>query len=186
MNAKYYIPPPIASIMGIDMWVENAGRSHNYQLVNYMRHLIIIAISLLAASCTGSGEKAAANLLGEIRQAYAEERDSECLVLIDTLRSRFPKAVAERKAALSIYQEASLRRSQRDLAHTDSALQAVAADYAGQKQTVEQRHAAGIATSEELTALTRLRIRRDSLQTRFDVLCAQIKYIHKRQKQLRP
>lgn len=151
-----------------------------------MRHLIIIVISFLAAACAGGGEKGASDLLGEIRQAYAEERDSECLVLIDTLRSRFPKAVAERKAALAIYQAASLRGSQRDLALTDSALQAVAAAYAVQKQAIEAHHAAGIATPEELTALTRLRLRRDSLQTRFDVLCAQIKYIHKRQKQLRP
>ena len=39
------------------------------------------------------------------------------------------------------------------------------------------------ATAEELTALTRKRMLRDSLQTQFDVLCAKIKYIHKRQKQ---
>ena len=46
-----------------------------------------------------------------------------------------------------------------------------------------ERKAQGEATAEELTSLTLQRIRRDSLQTRFDVLCAQIRYIHKRQEQ---
>ena len=31
--------------------------------------------------------------------------------------------------------------------------------------------------------LTKTRVRRDSLQTRFDVLCAKIRYIHKKQKE---
>ena len=40
------------------------------------------------------------------------------------------------------------------------------------------------ATADELTLLTKTRVRRDSLQTRFDVLCAKIRYIHKKQKEL--
>ena len=46
---------------------------------------------------------------------------------------------------------------------------------------VEAHKQALKATPEELTALTRLRMHRDSLQVRFDALCNQIKYIHQLQ-----
>ena len=51
------------------------------------------------------------------------------------------------------------------------------------KQATDAKHDAGTATAEEFTATTKARIRRDSLQARFDVLCAEIKYIIKRQRQ---
>lgn len=51
------------------------------------------------------------------------------------------------------------------------------------RETVERRKAALQATADDLQTLTLMRIKRDSLQTRFDVQCAKIKYIHKRQKE---
>jgi hypothetical protein len=63
-------------------------------------------------------------------------------------------------------------------------LQAVSHDYRYQKQKVEKDKQELRATAEELTMLTKTRMRRDSLQTRFDVLCAKIRYIHKKQKEL--
>ena len=66
----------------------------------------------------------------------------------------------------------------------DSALQAVKHDYEYQKQKVEKDKQELRATAEELTRLTKTRVHHDSLQTRFDVLCAKIRYIHKKQKEL--
>ena len=122
-------------------------------------------------------------LVTEMRESYAEGRDSACLAAIDTLRAKFPKAIAERKEALKLYQEASLRIAQKQLAYVDSALEAEKHIFRTMEKSVAAHKEAGIATAEELTALTRKRMLRDSLQTQFDVLCAKIKYIHKRQKQ---
>ena len=118
-----------------------------------------------------------------MRESYAEGRDSACLAAIDTLRAKFPKAIAERKEALKLYQEASLRIAQKQLAYVDSALEAEKHIFRTMEKSVAAHKEKGIATAEELTALTRKRMLRDSLQTQFDVLCAKIKYIHKRQKQ---
>ena len=62
-------------------------------------------------------------------------------------------------------------------------LQAVNHDYNYQKQKVEKDKAALRATADELTMLTQTRIRRDSLQTQWEVLGAKIKYIRKKQKE---
>ena len=136
------------------------------------------------ASCKDEKKEALELLITEIRNDYAAERDSACLIAIDTLRSRYPKAIAERKEALAIYQKASLRIAQRDLARTDSALEAAKMQFCQMEKSVAEHKAEGNATASELTALTCQRMHRDSLQVHFDMLCAKIKYIHKRQKQL--
>lgn len=128
-------------------------------------------------------KKALLQLMTQIRDDYDEGRDSSCLANIDTLRSRFPKALKERKECLTLFQKASLRKAQKELEAVDKALLSESARYEKMKHDVEEKKTAGIATPEEFTALTRQRMLRDSLQTKFDVLCAEIKYIHKRQKQ---
>ena len=132
--------------------------------------------------CRETGQGAEGSRHRDARN-YAEGRDSACLAAIDTLRAKFPKAIAERKEALKLYQEASLRIAQKQLAYVDSALEAEKHIFRTMEKSVAAHKEKGIATAEELTALTRKRMLRDSLQTQFDVLCAKIKYIHKRQKQ---
>lgn len=147
-------------------------------------HLIIyIALAATLAGCAEKQDRELKTLVTEMRESYAEGRDSACLAAIDTLRAKFPKAIAERKEALKLYQEASLRIAQKQLAYVDSALEAEKHIFQTMEKSVAAHKEAGIATAEELTALTRKRMLRDSLQTQFDVLCAKIKYIHKRQKQ---
>lgn len=147
-------------------------------------HLIIyIALAATLAGCAEKQDRELQALVTEMRECYAEGRDSACLAAIDTLRAKFPKAIAERKEALKLYQEASLRIAQKQLAYVDSALEAEKHIFRTMEKSVAAHKEAGIATAEELTALTRKRMLRDSLQTQFDVLCAKIKYIHKRQKQ---
>ena len=147
-------------------------------------HLIIyIALAATLAGCAEKQDRELQALVTEMRESYAEGRDSACLAAIDTLRAKFPKAIAERREALKLYQEASLRIAQKQLAYVDSALEAEKHIFQTMEKSVAAHKEAGIATAEELTALTRKRMLRDSLQTQFDVLCAKIKYIHKRQKQ---
>lgn len=147
-------------------------------------HLIIyIALAATLAGCAEKQDKELQTLVTEIRKSYAEGRDSACLVAIDTLRAKFPKAINERKEVLKLYQSASLRIAQKQLAYVDSALEAEKRIFRDMEKSVAAHKSAGTATAQELTALTRKRMLRDSLQTQFDVLCAKIKYIHKRQKQ---
>ena len=91
--------------------------------------------------------------------------------------------IAQRKAALRHKQDSTLLASQHELALVDSALEATKAEYERMKAEVEQHRQELCATADELTGLTLLRMKRDSLQTRFDVLCAKIRYIHKKQKE---
>jgi len=152
--------------------------------MKYIYIIIGVVISFAFSSCKDEKAEALEQLMTEIRTDFEAERDSQCLVGIDSLRARFPKAIKERKEALELYQKASLRIAQRDLAATDIALEEAKVRFNEMQQDVNAHKAAGIATAKELTDLTCQRMHRDSLQVHFDMLCAKIKYIHKRQKQL--
>ena len=89
--------------------------------------------------------------------------------------------IEQRRAALKHKQDSTLEASQRELAIVDSTLEAVKAEYERMKEEVEQHKKELKATAEELTALTRLRVRRDSLQTQWNVLGAKIKYVRQKQ-----
>ena len=103
-------------------------------------------------------------------------------ILLGSCADRSRRAeIEQRRAALTARQDSALLASQQELAIVDSTLEVVKQQYASMQQEVEQHKAALKATPEELTALTRLRMHRDSLQVRFDALCNQIKYIHQLQ-----
>ena len=89
-----------------------------------------------------------------------------------------------RRAALRHKQDSSLLAAQQELAVVDSTLEAVKAQYERMKAEVEQHKADLCATEEELTGLTLLRMRRDSLQVQWDVLGAKIRYIRQKQTEL--
>ena len=125
-------------------------------------------------------------MLERAGQLFDEQRYDRALIVIDSLRKTYPGAIETRKQALRLQQNIELKRSQEELSRVDSMLQAVKHDYEYQKhqrQKVEKDKQELRATPEELTMLTKTRVRRDSLQTRFDVLCAKIRYIHKKQKE---
>ena len=90
--------------------------------------------------------------------------------------------IEARKAALKHKQDSSLQAAQQELAIVDSTLEAVKAEYELKKQEVEAHKAALQATEEELTALTLLRMHRDSLQVQWNALGAKIKYIRTKSK----
>lgn len=134
-----------------------------------MKHslpVVCLLLSLALTGCQPSEDEKAAPLMHRIDSLYAAHNYPATLQAIRQLRQDHPKAIDSRKRALKIWQEASLKMTQDDIAHTDSALQA----------TQHQLDAAN-----NLGQRNRLRVKRDSLQVRFDALCGTVRVIHKRQ-----
>ena len=152
-----------------------------------MKRLVTIATilaTLAFAACSDNKQQQANLMLDRANQLFAEQKYDRALIVIDSLREVYPGAIDTRKRALRLQQDIELKRSQEELAVVDSALEAVKHDYEYQRQKVEKDKQQLRATADDLTMLTKTRVRRDSLQTRFDVLCAKIRYIHKKQKEL--
>lgn len=145
----------------------------------------LLCAALLMAGC-GKTDKEANDLLDQARVALDEQRYGDVLATIDTLRNRYPDAIEARKEALPLWQQAELLRTQKELAVTDSLLQAVgrAYDEARQRQQQADERDDVEAWKQHNRTANLLKARLDSLQNRFDVACAKIKYIHKRQKEL--
>ena len=95
------------------------------------------------------------------------------------------EAIDARWKALRLHQETELKRAQEELAQTDSLLQLVQHDYEDLQTKVEKDKAALRATPEELTLLTQTRIKRDSLRTQCETLGAKIRYIRKKQEEVK-
>ena len=139
---------------------------------------------MLTVSCGGSdAQQAAENMLEQAEKYFSEGSYDRAKIAIDSLRKVYPGAVETRKKALKLFQNISLKEAQEDLAVTDSALQAVTLDYKYIKDKLNRDKAELRATAEELETLTRTKMKLDSLKVRFDMQCAKIKYIHKKQKE---
>lgn len=126
----------------------------------------VAAVTLLSCGPTESDNAAA--LVAQIEQLYADGKYQTVLDSITSLRQRYPKEVEARRRVLPIWQDASLRITQADIARTDSALQATIAEMEAVK-TIRERNFIGI--------------RRDSLQVRYDVLVGTVRVIHRRQQE---
>ena len=138
--------------------------------------------TVLLISCEKNPE--AKQLLKEIQADYEAGNYQRVIYSIDSMRHYYPDAVEERREALKFHQEASLKMAQANLAEVDSALQAAIRQFDEMKPQVEAHRKACTATKEELQQFNELRAYRDSLQGVFNLECAKIKYIHKRQKEL--
>lgn len=148
------------------------------------RLIIISIIVAVMAACDGnSAQKQAEEMLKQANFDYEHGRYDMAIQAIDSLRKIYPNAVDVRRKALTLYQNISLRQAQEDLEQTDQLLQEAKRDYEFVKTEVEKRRAELTATAEELQTVTLMKMKVDSLQVRFDVQCAKIKYIHKRQKE---
>lgn len=146
--------------------------------------IVMTAVMLLMACHTDKTKEYADELLQTASSQFEQKHYDAALQTIDSLRRTYPKAIDARKQALVLQQNIELTRAQEELAVIDQALQKAKADYERMKRQSEAHHKAGTATADELTRTTLMRMHRDSLQVQFDVQCAKIKYIHKRQKQV--
>ena len=128
--------------------------------------LLTLAAMALMASCQMTEDEKAASLMNKIDSLYKAGNYQATLNAITRLRANHPKAVESREKALKIWQDASLKMTQAEIGRTDSALQATIAQYGAEK---------------DLYRKNMLRVKRDSLQVRYDALCGTVRVIHKRQ-----
>ena len=153
-----------------------------------MKNRLIITICVAAAvvmtACSSNdAQKSAEGMLEKAEKYFSEGSYDRAKIAIDSLRKVYPGAVETRKKALKLFQDISLKEAQEDLALTDSIMQKVGLDYKYIKDKVEKDKAELRATPDELELLTRTKMKLDSLKVRFDMQCAKIKYIHKKQKE---
>ena len=128
--------------------------------------LLTLAAMALMASCQKTEDEKAASLMNKIDSLYKAGNYQATLNAITRLRANHPKAVESREKAPKIWQDASLKMTQAEIGRTDSALQATIAQYGAEK---------------DLYRKNMLRVKRDSLQVRYDALCGTVRVIHKRQ-----
>jgi len=140
------------------------------------------AAALLMCAC-GNASDSAARLADECEKLYESKEYDAALVLVDSLRRTYPGEAAARRKALEIYQKAELAKAQAGVLAADSALRQAAGALREADSVVARHKADGTVTADELTRQTRLRMRRDTLQTLFDVQCAKIRYIKQKMKE---
>lgn len=129
---------------------------------------LITLVALALASCAKTDDDMAQKMLTRINSLYESGNYRATLDSITVLRDRYPAAIEARKTALVVWQNASLKMAQADVAQTDILLQ----------QTI-----AKIASTTDRYERNLLGVRRDSLQARYDAMCGVVKMIRMRQKQ---
>ncbi len=128
--------------------------------------LLVLALSLVA--CSKTDDDKAAPLLAKIDSLYAKGDYRTTLDSITRLRNNFPMAIEARRKALKVWQDASLKMAQADVAATDVQLQ----------QTDAQIDSASNRLQHNM-----LCAKRDSLRARYEAMCGVVKMIKMRQKQ---
>ena len=142
--------------------------SESSNFADAMRHIWFFIIIMALAGCANTDDEKAKPLLAKINTLYAGGKYREALDSIVVLRDRYPKAVVARTEALRIWQEASLKMAQADVAATDNRL-----------QEVEQE----LRTTTDRYRRNMLGVKRDSLQARYEAMCGVVRMIRMRQKQ---
>ena len=134
-----------------------------------MRYLITILLAaMLLSACSQSEEDKAKPLLAKIDSLYKSGNYRATLDSIVQLREHYPQAIEARKTALRLWQNASLKLAQADVASTDIKLQ-------------EMTEA--LKTETNLYRRNMMTVKRDSLQARYEAMCGVVRMIHLRQKQ---
>ena len=142
--------------------------SESSNFADAMRHIWFFIIIMALAGCAKTDDEKAKPLLAKINTLYAGGKYREALDSIVVLRDRYPKAVVARTEALRIWQDASLKMAQADVAATDNRL-----------QEVEQE----LRTTTDRYHRNMLGVKRDSLQARYEAMCGVVRMIRMRQKQ---
>ena len=127
----------------------------------------IVLMVMLLIACSQPKNDEAKSLLSKIETLYEKGLYSAALDSIELLRAHHPRAIEERKKALVIWQNASLKMAQEDIGLTDSALRAT---------SIAVEHETNIYKRN------RLSVRRDSLQARYEALCGVVRMIHLKMK----
>ena len=130
------------------------------------KKILIAAVVVVLTACQQKNENDGATaLLAEIETLYETGQYRTALDSIESLRRRFPTSVEARRKGLRLWQEASLKMAQADIAVTDSALQATMAQMQAEQRIYERNM---------------LGVKKDSLQARYEALIGVVRMIRKR------
>ena len=101
-----------------------------------------------------------------------------CLAMVfSSCKSEKRKEIEQRKAEMEERISQELEDAQKELEATREKLAKTDEEYATLEATVQEHRRNLNATAEELSALTRMRLKRDSLQARVEAFYAEIKAI---------
>lgn len=148
-----------------------------------MKRLIIYLTTVWFIACGETPQQQAEQLAQQAATLCEEGRLDEARLLIDSLRRTYPNIVEARNAALRLHQDVELKIAQQELTRTDSLLVLANRELEALQQEVDAHKAALKATAEELTNVTRTRMRRDSIRTQFEAIGMKIRYIRQKQKE---
>lgn len=117
--------------------------------------LVSLAVLLLAA-CT-SGEKEARTLLKQAETAYEQGHYQQSMALIDSIKSRYPKAFDTRRESQQLLRKATLKEQEQNVAFLDSVIQEkrnqlteISSHYLFEKDTAYQQLGNYIHPSQQL------------------------------------
>lgn len=120
------------------------------------RGCLISLATLLLAACS-SGEREARTLLKQAETAYEQGHYQQSMALIDSIKSRYPKAFDTRRESQQLMRKASLKEQEQNVAFLDSIIQekqAMLAEVSGQylfeKDTAYQQLGNYIHPSQQL------------------------------------
>lgn len=146
-----------------------------------MKKIICFALALaLFSACADNGKEGARRILTEAQGQYDKGNYKESLRLVDSLRRSHPEAVEERRQALTLYQDASEKLAQSEIARLDMQLQTAQCRLDSMAAVVDSH--SGSNGDAALDKLARLRQQRDSLQMAFDTQCAMVRLIREKRK----
>ena len=146
-----------------------------------MRKIFCFAVALaLFSACADNGKEEAQRILTEAQGQYDKGNYKESLQLVDSLRRSHPEAVEERRQALILYQNASEKLAQAEIARLDMQLQAAQCRLDSMAAVVDSH--SGNNSGSAIDQLARLRQKRDSLQVAFDTQCAMVRLIREKRK----
>ena len=138
----------------------------------------------MLVACGKSPQEQAALLAEQTSTLCEEGQFDKARALTDSLRRTYPDNVEARKTALRLHQQVELKAAQEELLRADSLLVLANRELETLQKQVDAHKATLTATAEELTLLTRTRMRRDSIRTLYETLGAKIRYIRKKQKEV--
>ncbi len=138
----------------------------------------------MLVACGKSPQEQAALLAEQASTLCEEGQFDKARTLIDSLRRTYPDNVEARKTVLRLHQQVELKAAQEELLRADSLLVLANRELEALQKQVDAHKATLTATADELTLLTRTRMRRDSIRTLYETLGAKICYIRKKQKEV--
>ena len=143
--------------------------------------MLYLALGMtLLLSCGGKEKEGAVGILDAAREKYESGDYAASLLLIDSLRRSHPEAIEERRKALALYQDASEKMAQKEIASLDIQLQQAQKQLDSLQNVADAKR--GDNDAATLAQLARQRQKRDSLQVAFDTQCAKVRLIRERRK----